>query len=119
MVDRNGEKKAYINGDRNGEGCVEEEEEEYPFPISHIEDVGKMKNINPSVLPHFYGFPTKDPNIFLFEFLCRTYEYKTNSKKLRLFPFTLKDVASEMVHGVKRNKYRFLGRNEGYLHNQV
>jgi hypothetical protein len=49
------------------------EEEEYPFPIRESDEEAKMKNINPSILPLFYGLPTEDPDTFLFEFevLCR------------------------------------------------
>jgi hypothetical protein len=52
-----------------------------------------MKNVNPFALPHFHGVISKDPNTFLFEFvvICRTYDYTTYEKKLKLFPSTLKD----------------------------
>ena len=65
------------------------------FPIRKTNGDTKMKNISPSVLPHFHGLTTKDPNTFLFEFvvICRTYDYSEDEKKLKLFPSTLKDVA--------------------------
>ena len=52
-----------------------------------------MKDISPSVLPHFYGKVAEDPDEFLFEFdiLCCIYDYTTNAQKLKLFPATLKD----------------------------
>ena len=54
-----------------------------------------MKNISPSVLPHFHGLTTEYPNTFLFEFvvICRTYDYAEDEKKLKPFPSTLKDAA--------------------------
>ena len=54
-----------------------------------------MKNISPSVLPHFYGKAAEDPNEIIFEFdiLCRSYDYTTSTQKLKLFPATLKDNA--------------------------
>ena len=54
-----------------------------------------MKNISPSVFPHFYGKATKDPNEFIFEvdILCCSYDYTTNAQKMKLFPATLKDNA--------------------------
>jgi hypothetical protein len=61
-----------------------------------------MKNINPSSLPLFYGLPTDDPYIILFKFevLCRTYEYKNDAHKLRLFPSTLKDASLRWFMGL-------------------
>ena len=52
-----------------------------------------MNNISSSVLPHFHGKSTKDPDEFLFEFdiLCRSYDYTSSEKKLKLFLATLKD----------------------------
>ena len=52
-----------------------------------------MKNISPSVLPHFHGKATEDPDEFLFEFdiLYRSYDYTSSEQKLKLFPATLKD----------------------------
>ena len=54
-----------------------------------------MKNISPSVLPHFYGKVAKDLDEFPFKFyiLCCSYDYTTNAQKLKLFPTTLKDNA--------------------------
>jgi hypothetical protein len=62
----------------------------------HIGDlprgVAPMKNIPLSALPNFHGLSSEDPDEFLFEFdiLCRSYDYITNVKKLKLFPATLK-----------------------------
>ena len=52
-----------------------------------------MKNISPSVLPHFHENSIEDPNEFLFKFeiLCRSYDYISSEQKLKLFPATLKD----------------------------
>ena len=65
------------------------------FPIQQPEGIAPMKNISPSVLPHFYGKATEDLDEFLFEFdiLCRSYDYTTNAQKLILFSATLKDNA--------------------------
>jgi hypothetical protein len=69
------------------------EEEIFEFPIHESNGEAKMKNINPSTLPHFHGLVSKDPDTFLFEFaiICRTYDYTTDEKNLKLFPSTLKD----------------------------
>ena len=50
-----------------------------------------MKNISPSMLPHFHGKAAEDPNEFVI--LCRSYEYTIDAQKLKLFPATLKDNA--------------------------
>ena len=54
-----------------------------------------MKNISPSVLPHFYGKVVEDLDEFVFEFdiLCHSYDYTTNAQKLKHFLATLKDNA--------------------------
>ena len=54
-----------------------------------------MKNISPSVLPHFHGKAAEDLDEFLFEFdiLCRSYDYIIDAQKLKLFSTTLKDNA--------------------------
>jgi hypothetical protein len=69
------------------------EEEIFEFPIQESDGEAKMKNINPSALPHFHGLVSEDPDTFLFEFvvICRTYDYTTDEQKLKLFPSTLKD----------------------------
>jgi hypothetical protein len=55
------------------EGRNEEEKEMFEFPILETWEQVRMKNINPTTLPHFHGMITKDPNTFLFEFevLCK------------------------------------------------
>jgi len=55
----------------------------------------QMKNIPPSVLPHFHGNVQEDPYAFLFEFdiLSKSYDYSLDVEKLKLFPATLKDLA--------------------------
>lgn len=69
------------------------EEVTFRFPIVDPETNVQMKNINPSILPHFHGLVSEDPDCFLFEFdiLCRSYDYTCDGQKLRLFPTTLKD----------------------------
>jgi hypothetical protein len=71
----------------------EEMVEIFEFPIRESNGETKMKNINPSSLPHFHGLVSEDPDTFLFEFvvICRTYDYTTDEHKLKLFPSTLKD----------------------------
>lgn len=39
------------------------------FPIRETNADTKMKNISPSVLPHFHGLTSEDPDTFLFEFV--------------------------------------------------
>jgi hypothetical protein len=65
----------------------------FEFPIQETNGETKMKNINPSSLPHFHGLTTKDLDTFLFEFVvvCRTYDYTSDEKKIKLFPSTLKE----------------------------
>jgi hypothetical protein len=63
------------------------------FPIGDLpRGVAPMKNIPLSTLPNFHGLSSEDPDEFLFEFdiLCRSYDYISNAKKLKLFPATLK-----------------------------
>jgi hypothetical protein len=75
------------------EGRNEEDQEMFEFPILKIGEQVRMKNINPTTLPHFHGMITKDPSTFLFEFevLYRTYDYKNDAQKMILFPSTLKE----------------------------
>jgi hypothetical protein len=69
------------------------EEEIFEFPIHEFDGEAKMKNINPSALPRFYGLVFEDPDTLLFEFavISRTYAFTTDEKKLQIFPSTLKD----------------------------
>jgi hypothetical protein len=64
------------------------------FPIFDIPRPGiaPMKNIRLSALPNFHGLSIEDPDEFMFEFdiLCRIYDYTTTTRKLKLFPATLK-----------------------------
>ena len=75
------------------------------FPIRETNRDTKMKNISPSVVPHFHGLTTEHPNTFLFEFvvICRTYDYTNDEQKLKLFPSTLKDVALGWFMGLPRD----------------
>ena len=84
-----------------------------------------MKNISPSVLPHFHEKSIEDPDEFLFEFniLYRSYAYKFNEKKLKLFPTTLKDnylrwfmsLGGETVATWDQMKLVFLGKYQEYF----
>ena len=49
----------------------------FGFTILDVSPNLNMKNIPPSILPHFHGLVTEDPKSFLFEFkiLCRSYNY--------------------------------------------
>jgi hypothetical protein len=63
------------------------------FPIDDLpRRVAPMKNIPLSALPNFHGLSSKYLDEFLFEFdiLCRSYDYISNAKKLKLFLATLK-----------------------------
>jgi hypothetical protein len=72
-----------------------EEPTNFEFPIKEIDEETKMKNIHHSSLPKFHGLSKEDLDTFLFEFdvLCRSYDYMIDSKKLKLFPTTLKNNA--------------------------
>jgi hypothetical protein len=61
-----------------------------------------MKNISPTSLPHFHGLTSEDPDTFMFEFfvVCRTYDYASDEKKLKLFPSTLKDATLHWFMGL-------------------
>jgi hypothetical protein len=59
----------------------EEVDDKYELPNRESGEDAKMKNINPTILPHFYGFPTKNPYIFLFKF---KYYVEHMNTKLRL-----------------------------------
>ena len=54
-----------------------------------------MKNIPLSFLPSFKRMVFEDPDTFMFEFdvLCRSYDYTSDTHKLKLFPVTLKGEA--------------------------
>ena len=64
----------------------------YGFPILDETRNVVMKNISPSVLPHFHGMSTEDLDSFLFEFdiLCRSYNYVNDAQKVKLFLAILK-----------------------------
>ena len=51
------------------------------FPIQQPVGIAPMKNISPSMLPHFYGKTVEDLDEFIFEFdiLCHSYDYTTNA----------------------------------------
>ena len=70
-------------------------------PIRETHGETRMKNINPSALPHFHGLTSKDPETFMFKFtaVCRTYDYASNDQNLILFPSTLKDASLRWFMG--------------------
>jgi len=72
---------------------IEEEQVMFKFPILEIGEQVRTKNINPHGLPHFHGMAIEDPKqiIFKFDVICRTYDYKNDAQKLRLFTSTLKE----------------------------
>lgn len=63
---------------------VEEETTVFQVPIWEREEEVRIKDINQTILPHFHGMVTEDPDTFLIEFevLYKTYDYNTNAKKL-------------------------------------
>ena len=92
-----------MSENRNDSG--NRERVEGALPIKETNGDTKMKNINPSILPHFHGLTTKDPATFLFEFvvICRTYDYTYDEQKLKLFPSTLKDATLCWFMGLPRD----------------
>ena len=64
-----------------------------------------MKNIIPSALPHFHGLTIEDPDtlLFVFDVIYQTYDYAEDEKKLKLFPYTLKDAALCWFMGLPGN----------------
>jgi len=67
----------------------------------------KMKNIPPSIPPHFYGKVHEEPDSFIFEFdiLCRSYDYCLDANKLKLFLATLKDFILHWFMGLGGTLY--------------
>ena len=65
----------------------------FPFLIPTQQGNQNLKNIPSIALPKFYGLITEDLKTFLFQFdiLCRSYDYTTDSHKLKLFPSTLRE----------------------------
>ena len=96
------ENREDVNGEGVGKNQPQEEQSTLGFPIVDPDTMVQMKNIPPSVLPHFHGKVHEDPNAFLFEFdiLCRSYDYSVDVQKLKLFPTTLKDSALRW-YGIK------------------
>jgi hypothetical protein len=75
-------------------------------------------------LDTFYGKSSEDLDTFLFEFdiLCRSYNYLQDTRKLKLFPATLKDSALRWFMGLGESSIRsweamkdiFLKKNPDY-----
>lgn len=65
------------------------------FPIRETNGEPRMKNIRLVSLSHLHGLTYEDSDTLMFEFcvVCRTYDYKSNENKLKLFPSTLKDAS--------------------------
>ena len=88
-----GKNEGLFGGGHRGEGRVDNSLSTLEFPIEDLpRGTTPMKNIPLSSLPNFHGLSFEDLDEFLFEFdiLCRSYDCITNSKKLKLFPTTLK-----------------------------
>lgn len=77
---------------------------EFPIRITHGNH--PMKNIPLSTLPNFHGLASEDPNEFLFEFdiHCRSYDYISNTQKLKDFPATLKGKALRWFMSLGRDR---------------
>lgn len=67
----------------------------FEFPIPNQHDNANLQNIPGSSLLKFHGLVTEYLDTFLFEFdiLCRSYDYTTDTHKLKLFPSTLKEAS--------------------------
>lgn len=98
------------------------------FPIRETNGEEKMMNISPTTLPHFHGLTFEDLDTFMFEFsiACRTYDYASDEKKLKLFTSNLRDAplhwfmalpggristycwASELIHFVMLFSYIYI-----------
>ena len=80
------------------------------FPMQQLEGTTPMKNISPSVLPHFHRKVAEDPDEFIFEFdiLCHSYDYVAIAQKLKLLPATLKDNALRWFMILGGGTVRFL-----------
>jgi hypothetical protein len=83
------------DGRRRSKKKNDEDTITFEFPIIYLGGTIKMNNIPPSSQRNFHGLDSEDFDAFLFDFevLCRNYYYSTTSKKLKLFPSTLKGAA--------------------------
>ena len=65
----------------------------FSFPLLSLITNANFKNIPKNSLQDLYGLVTKDLDTFLFEFeiVCHSFDYNTDSHKLKLFPVTLKE----------------------------
>ena len=81
------------NHHNDGDPPHEENVSTLQVPIRQPIGQAPMKNISPSVLPHFHVKATEDPDEFLFEFdiLYHSYDYTSSEQKLKIFRATLKD----------------------------
>jgi hypothetical protein len=95
------------------------------FPIGDLPiGAAPMKNIPLSALPNFHGLSSEDPDEFLFEFdiLCRSYDYVSNTQKLKLFPATLKgnalrwfmSLGGHVITTWDQMKQKFLNKYQDY-----
>jgi len=77
----------------------------FPFPLPSLITNDNLKNIPIATLPKFYGLATKDLDTFLFEFdiLYHSFDYKTNSHKLKLFLTTLRELTLRWFMGLGTN----------------
>ena len=103
--------------------------EPFGLPILDEDTMSTMKNNSPSILPNFHRLISEDPKTFLFEFevLYRYYDYFIYTKKLKLFPATLKDSTLKWFMGLGANSIRtweemkttFLEKYKDYCHCSV
>jgi hypothetical protein len=74
----------------------------FEFPIGDIPRQAPMKNIPLSSLSNFHGMASEDPYSFIFKFdvLYWSYDYTSNSQKLKVFLTTLKGDALRWFMGL-------------------
>jgi len=80
----------------------------FRFPIRGSNEKTKMKKIPHSTLSKFHGISKEYPDTFLFKFdiLCRSYDYVSYARKLKLFLATLKNVALRYFMILDRDNIR-------------
>ncbi len=120
-----GNNEGLVGGGRR-EGGGENSLSTLEFPIGDLpRGATPMKNIPLSALPNFHGLLSEDPDEFLFVFdiLCRSYDYVTNSQNLKLFRETLKENALRWFMSLGRHvittwdqmKEKFLAKYQDYF----
>ena len=89
-------------GRGRGRGRCRGDPKPFGFPILDEDITTIMKNISPPILPNLHGLRSEDPKTFLFVFevLCRSYDYLLHSWKLKLFPATFEDTTLKWFMGL-------------------